>query len=203
MERESFLKLLAERFYPTLRAEGFRGSGTTLRDITEPVVHVVNVQGSRSADGFYVNLGAHLSFLPTEGGSVCVPRKLKEYECAFRDRIDPPPGAPPHRWPYGRSPDEAESGITRLIDAWQLQGRAFFKRYSGFPDTFIELVRAAVASPPRPRDGLKYARIALALGLWSEAGSLARHALATAREEATGLRATLTMFIRELDAAQE
>jgi len=33
MERESFLKVLAENFYPSLRAEAFRGSGTTLRRV--------------------------------------------------------------------------------------------------------------------------------------------------------------------------
>jgi len=203
MERNSFLKLLAEKFYPSLRAEAFRGSGTTLRRVHEPVVHVVNIQGSSSGDGFYVNLGAHLAFLPTEGGGVCVPAKLKEYECAFRDRIDPPPAAPVGRWPYGRSVAEAEGLVRQLVQEWERQGRRFFNRYSQFPDAFAELVRGAVASPPHPRDGLKYARIAVRLQLHEEATTLATHALADASEGATALRGALTRFLEDHSAAQQ
>ena len=203
MERESFLKALAEKFYPSLRAESFRGSGTTLRRVQEPVIHVVNIQGSSSAAGFYVNLGAHLAFLPMEGGGPCVPTRLKEYECAFRDRIDPPPGAPPGTWSYGRSVAEAEAIIDELIQEWGRQGQAFFKRYSQFPDGFADLVQVAVASPPHPRDGLKYARIAVRLGLREQAISLASQALATVSDGATALRGTLKRFIEEQRAAQQ
>ena len=203
MERERFLKLLTETFYPSLRAEGFRGSGTTLRRAQEPVVHVINIQGSNSAEGFYVNLGAHLAFLPTEGGGTCVAVKIKEYECAFRDRIDPPPDAPLGRWPYGRSRAEAESIVSQLGQEWERQGRAFFNRYSRFPEGFAELVRTAIASPPHPRDGLKYARIAVRLELREEATTLATHALATVSESATALRGTLKRILEEQRAAQQ
>ncbi len=203
MERESFLKVLAENFYPSLRAEAFRGSGTTLRRVQEPVVHVVNIQGSSSAEGFYVNLGAHLVFLPTEGGGSCVQAKLKEYECAFRDRIDPPLSAPHGRWPYGRSMGEAEKIVGQLVQEWERQGQRFFKRYSQFPDGFAELVRAAVATPPHPRDGLTCARIAVRLDLCEEATTLATQALASISEGATALRGTLKRFLEEQRAAQQ
>jgi Domain of unknown function (DUF4304) len=203
MERESFLKVLANKFYPLLRGESFRGSGTTLRRIQAPVVHVVNIQGSSSADGFYVNLGAHLAFLPMEGGGTPVPAKLKEYECAFRDRIDPPPSGPPGTWPYGRSMAVAEAIVGQLAQEWERQGQPFFKRYSHFPDGFAALVRAAVASPPHPRDGLKYARIAVQLDLREEATALASQALATVSDGATSLRGTLKRFLEEQRAAQQ
>jgi hypothetical protein len=202
MERESFLKVLAAGLYPSLRAEAFRGSGTTLRRIQEPVIHVVNVQGSTSTDGLYVNLGVHLSFLPTEGGGICVPAKLKEYECAFRDRIDPAPPAGLGRWPYGSSRVEAEATVHQLLQEWEQQAHRFFGRYSPFPGAFADLVRAAVVSPPHPRDGLKYARIAVRLDLRAEATNLARQALATVSEGATGLRGSLKRFLEEQGAAQ-
>ena len=47
LDRNGFLKLRAREFYPMLREGGFRGSGSTLRRIQEPVVHVINFQGCR------------------------------------------------------------------------------------------------------------------------------------------------------------
>jgi hypothetical protein len=146
------------------------------------VLHVINFQGSSYAAGFYVNLGAHLVFLPTEGGGKCVPAQQKEYQCAFRDRLDPPATRPPAIWPYGRDADEAKTVVGELLEAWNVQGHAFFARYSAFPDSFVELVRSAVTSAPHPRDGLKYARLASELGLAEEAIILARNALAVASE---------------------
>lgn len=199
MDRDSFLKILAERFYPLLRAEAFRGSGTTLRRVEGPVVNVINMQGSSSADGFYVNLGVHLTFLISEGGRLCVPSKLKEYECAFRERIHPPPGVPLGRWPYGHSDTEGEAIVAQLTEEWHTQGHSFFKRYSPFPEGFADLVRRASAAPPHPRDGLTYARIAVQLGLRDEAAAIARQSLTAVSEGASGLRATLKRFVDDLE----
>lgn len=58
MDREGFLRLLSKHFYPLIRAEGFKGSGSTLRRIDGPLLHIINIQGSSAADGFYVNLAA-------------------------------------------------------------------------------------------------------------------------------------------------
>ena len=194
MKRESFLRLLAERFYPVLRKEGFQGSGTTLRRIRGPVVHVVNIQGSSSASGFYVNLGAHLMFLPTEGGAVPVADSLEEEECAFRDRIVP--SSREGRWPYRRT------WVKPLLRQWQVQGRAFFARYSSFPDDFNTLVEAFVREkPPEPYAGLKHAQIALQLGRRDDAITLARDSLAEVPPVATVLRARLERFLNELGAA--
>lgn len=47
-----------EKLVPSLRTIGFRGSGQTYRKTEGDFVFVVNFQGSRSGDEFYVNLGA-------------------------------------------------------------------------------------------------------------------------------------------------
>ena len=193
LNRKSFLKVLADRFYPVLRDQGFQGSGTTLRRVQEPLVHVVNIQGSSSADGFYVNLGAHLLFLPKEGGGSAVAGTLEESECAFRGRIDPSNTI--GRWPYART------SIEKLLKEWPRQGEAFFRQYSVFPDDFRKLVEAALVSAPRPYDGLKYARIAARLGARAEAVTIAQRALANVAPQATGLRAELARFLEELGAA--
>ena len=89
MDRKHFTSLLSKRLYPLLRAEGFRGTGATLRRVSEPVVEVFNVQGSSGGDRCYLNLGVHLTFLPAAGGRIVLPGELKESHCAFRTRIDP------------------------------------------------------------------------------------------------------------------
>ena len=195
MKRDSFLRLLADQFYPALREEGFRGSGTTLRRIQEPVVHVVEIQGSTSATGFYVNVGAHLLFLPTESGVPAVPDGLKATECAFQDRIIP--SAREGRWPYRRT------SVGPLLKQWRVQGHAFFKKYSSFPDDFNALVEAFLLEKPRESyAGLKYAQIARQLGRRDDAAALARESLANVPPVATILRAMLGQFLDEIGAAR-
>jgi len=194
LKRDSFLRVLSERFYPALRAEGFGGSGTTLRRVQPPIVHVVNIQGSSSATEFYVNLGAHLLFLPTEGGEQAVPDRLHEADCAFRERIQPP--ARLATWQYRRT------HLEPLREEWQRQGLTFFKRYSAFPEDFIQLVKASLRRPPDAWEGLKHARIARHVGLHDDAVALARASLANVQPSATTLRAHLTRLLEELGAAQ-
>jgi hypothetical protein len=85
VDRSAFLKLLAKDFYPVLRAQGFKGSGTSLRRADGLFHHIVHIQGSLSARGCYVNLGAHLEFLPNEGGfNVFSPKDFDEPSCGQR-----------------------------------------------------------------------------------------------------------------------
>ncbi|NRF72239.1 DUF4304 domain-containing protein [Aquincola sp. S2] len=67
MNRTAFFALLSKRLLPILRAEAFRGSSPTLRRVDGVVVHVFNVQSSAGGACCYLNLGAHLAFLPTAG----------------------------------------------------------------------------------------------------------------------------------------
>jgi len=56
-----------KKLAPALRAAGFRGSGQNYRKADGDFVLVINFQGSRSGDKFYVNLGAQPTFIPAEG----------------------------------------------------------------------------------------------------------------------------------------
>ncbi len=85
--RVEYIELLGEAIYPSLRAEGFAGSGETLRKRLGEVVQVVNVQGGSAADRCYVNLGIHLSFLPEVGSTSregCNPKTIKASECVIQ-----------------------------------------------------------------------------------------------------------------------
>jgi hypothetical protein len=98
-----FHQLLQRDFLPILRAEGFKGSGTTFRRIKGDLIHVVNIQGSRYGGQCCVNLAVHFSFLPTAGGQLVTdPKKVKEYECVFRDRLHEAQESD-HWWTYGET----------------------------------------------------------------------------------------------------
>ena len=85
MGADVFVKEVLKRVGPTLRALGFRGSGQNYRKQEGDFIFVINFQGSRWGDRFYVNLGAQPIFIPAEGDADLT--KLKEYECVLRRRV--------------------------------------------------------------------------------------------------------------------
>jgi hypothetical protein len=190
VERSDVLRIAAKKLYPILREDGFRGSGSTLRRVADPLIHVFNIQGSSSADGCYINLGAHLAFLPSDGGGSCEAATIKEYQCAFRERLEPLDDSN-GRWPYGRTQSEADATVEEMIKAWRNRGIPFFDRFGNYPDAFAEHVRAAVRTPPHPGHALTYARIGVHLGLAADAVAIARQAIDAAPPAATSLRAHL------------
>jgi hypothetical protein len=130
-----FHDLLKRDFFPLLRADEFKGSGTTFRRIHGDRTDVVNVQGSRSGGKCCVNLAVHYSFLPSEGGGrMTDPKKLKEYDCTFRSRLNE--GTEDHWWDYGVTDAKAEASVTSLVDLYKRRGTLFFAKFEPFPDVF-------------------------------------------------------------------
>jgi hypothetical protein len=80
MSRDAFLTEFKRAFVPSLRNDGFRGSGLTFRRHLGVLTHVINLQGSKWGDQCFLNLGAHLAPVGAEPPD---PAKLKEYECEF------------------------------------------------------------------------------------------------------------------------
>jgi|GEM_PF-301097 len=194
VDRKTFLSLLSRQLYPVLRAEGFKGSGTTLRRLDGPVIHVFNVQGSSSGNQCYLNLGAHLSFLPGEGGSVVQAAKIEEPHCIFRERLVPPPGKQ-FGWAYGSTIEQAEENIEFIVSEWPSLGRPFFDRYKNFPESFVALVSGTSPSTIHPRDCLHFARICKELDLADLAVAFARSGRERVGERAIGLRADLDKIL--------
>src|SRR5579875_1395554 len=120
---ERFHHLLKRDLFPLLRAEGFKGSGTTFRRIKNEIIHVVNIQGSRYGGECCVNLCVHLSFLPIPGmDRLTDPKKLKEYECCFRNRLHEA-REDDHWWSYGTTEAEAEASLANLIATYRRRGK--------------------------------------------------------------------------------
>ncbi len=194
MDRKSFLKLLAKRFYPVLRDEGFKGSGTRLLRIAEPLVHVVNVQGRAGIDGCFINLGANLTFLwPV------VAKNTLSGDCAFHARLDPPKDSLPKCWDYGVTESDAHAVIDTLIEHWESDGRAFFDRYATYPDSFERLIRETEFRGMHPYRVLTHAKIARELGQEELARRLVRDALPDVGEGAPVLLRKMQDFLDSTD----
>lgn len=141
---ERFHRLLKRHLSPLLRSEGFKGSGTTFRRIKDEVIRVVNVQGSRYGGQCCVNLGLHFSFLPTAGGRPVIdPKKLKDYECDFRDRVRAARESD-HWWRYGATEAESEASVASLVKMYRKRGASFFNKFEPFPDVFERITPAEI-----------------------------------------------------------
>lgn len=195
MNRAAFLKLLSQKLYPVLKAEGFEGTGQTLRRIDGPMIHVFNVQGASGGKKCYLNLGAHLDFLPTEGGGKVAPDAVEEAHCVFRDRLEPPPGHGSD-WLYGQTKDEAEANVDLVVREWAGPGRAFFARYGSYPQSFEQLLRETDPHEIHARNAMHLARIAVHLGDLERARALVDAGLARAPERATSLKADLAEVLK-------
>lgn len=161
MNRTYFLKLLRQQFFPILKAEGFVIAKQNAKRSNHPLVHIVNIQGSKYGNECFINLGAHLDFLPAEGGLDVPFELLQEIECAFRDRLHPPQGKA-FGWAYGEDEAQAQLTVQQIIQSWQSPNNTFFKQFASHPESFSQLIKQNPAETQRGHL-LPFARIAFQL----------------------------------------
>jgi hypothetical protein len=142
--RQTFMDALRQRFYPRLRAEGFKGSGQNLRRVVGPVIQVINIQGSRHGGSCCVNLGIHLQFLPTVLGALPEAKTMDEPSCEFRRRLGRE-NESDHWWEYGSSEAEAQASAADLISLYFDRGAPFFARWADFPGPFEDVTVEQIA----------------------------------------------------------
>lgn len=180
--RNVFLAEVRRQLYPELFKQGFRGAGVTLRRVVGELIHVVNIQGSSSGKGGYVNLGAHLAFLPRTGLVHGEPALVTKYQCAFRTRVNPEPYF--HLfWPYGGSRAEAARNVSLLCEEFRARASQFFGQFASYPASFSGVTPSSLEAGPHPRflasrSPLVWAQIALHLGSADTAHAFAKIALA-------------------------
>ena len=136
--RSQFLAQFKSVVVPVLRDEGFHGSGQNFRRRVKEVIHVVNVQGSRYGGRCCINLGVHLTFLPTVTLALPDPAKITEPDCEFRTRLSEADGFD-RWWPYGESEQDAEDSVTSIKQTYLKFGREFFARFLVFPGDFTKI----------------------------------------------------------------
>jgi hypothetical protein len=197
MDRTAFLKVLANTFYPVLRNDGFKGSGTSLRRHDGQFHHIVHVQGSTSAASCYMNLGAHLDFLPAEGGRAFSPASFDEPSCAFRTRLEPRTG---DSWIYGQTEAAGVATANEIVDAWASGGASFFSRFGSTHEArnLEQLIRESEGPDVHPYRALIGARIAAHIGQRQRSLTIASLAAERIGERAVVLRAMLNDFVLEV-----
>lgn len=177
------MKDVLKRITPPMRVLGFRGSGQNYRKTEGDFVFVINFQGSRWGDKFYVNLGAQPVFVPAEGDADLT--KLREYECILRRRVG-------GDWPWQMS-DAVFSSLVAEITSAQAEffGNAQTLRAALAVDGLEDLLRKFSAGTTAARATLHLARAAAKLGHTKTARKLVEHGLELAGETATVLRSEL------------
>lgn len=173
------MKEILQNLGTHIRSLGFKGSGQNFRRIEGDYIFVINIQGSRSGDAFYVNLGAQPTFIPTECDASL--STLKEYECVMRRRV-------------GKEWNWALDDGTRLAMIHQLdvEQKEFFRTVGNLrraitEDSVDELLRRFSMGSAPAKTALHLARAAASLGHAAVADALVTRGLALAAEHATGL----------------
>ncbi|WP_423372076.1 DUF4304 domain-containing protein [Burkholderia sp. LMG 32019] len=186
------MKEVLKKIAPSLRTLGFRGSGQNFRKQEGDFVFLVNFQGSRCRDKFYVNLGAQAVFIPAEGNADL--SKLKEYECMLRRRVG-------DDWPW-QMPDEQFVQLEAKIRSVQAEffGNAQTLRGALAIDGPDDLLRKFDSGTTRARAALHLARGAATLGYFLTARNLVNRGVELAGARANGLRDELGRVLDECSA---
>ena len=184
------MKEVLKKIAPILRALGFQGSGQNYRKREGEFVFVINFQGSRWGDKFFVNLGAQPLFIPAEGDADV--KTLREYQCVFRRRIG-------DDWPWQIS-DETFSQLEREIVSVQAE---FFGNAQTLPGALATddphaLLKKFSGEFASDRTILHLARAAAKLGHIGTAQKLVSLGKKVASEQATIFKTELEKVLGEL-----
>lgn len=109
---------------PVLRADGFKGSGSTFRRLRDGLIHVLNVQGSRGGSRFYINLSVQPLAIEDARHRTPDPKSIKEYECEFRRRLGT-------WWDYERTQPSMDAAVIDATSLYESTGRALFEDVTG------------------------------------------------------------------------
>lgn len=173
------MKDLLKELGAFIRALGFKGSGQNFRKTEVDFVFVINIQGSRTGDVFFVNLGAQPVFVPAECDAALA--TLKEHECIMRSRVG-------SEWPWVL-PSDSVAMLKSEIETAQEEffGRMRTMRTVISSEPVEQLIQKFSAGTTPARAALHLARAAFALGHRDSAMALVEHGLAIASERATAL----------------
>ena len=144
-------KAWQEYLAPTFRKHGFKGSGRNFRQVINEIVLVINLQGSKYGGAFTVNLGAQPLAVPIGVGEVCDPASIKEYECAFRNRLSAV--GRDTWWSYHDSRESMSDAAQQASRLFEARGMKHFQEQMDFilgkttenfgradPNTYVALV---------------------------------------------------------------
>jgi hypothetical protein len=145
---------------PTLRAEGFTGSGRTFRRIRNGQIHVVNIQGSSYGGQFAINLAIQPIAIPDVLGNEPDSKKIVERVCEFRRRLSE--SGADQWWSYDdlASLEQAMSDATKVYEEY---GRPAFEAMSMLPSPLDTITVEQLAEGPLGLNGFGTTNVRLAL----------------------------------------
>lgn len=195
---------LRNHFVPSLRADGFSGSGRTFRRVSDGWVQVINVQGSRYGGQFAVNLGLQPLSIFHVLGEAPDPKKITESLCEFRRRLSD--SGADQWWAYEPTQESMNEAAREACAVYETIGRDLFRHVGGAQSQINGATPDAFASgafdfsgfgSTQVRMALVLARLRNAQGRTRDAASFAAIGLA-----ATGAASALRRELAELAELQ-
>ncbi|MCM8525602.1 MAG: DUF4304 domain-containing protein [Lentisphaeraceae bacterium] len=129
-DKKVFFDFIRDEFAPRLREIGFKGSGNHFRRINEEIIHCINIQGSKYGKSCALNMGVHLTFLPTtHNGSLPDLKKIKQIDCELFRRLSPKMKSD-YWWKYKSFLRGPQKQAGHLIKTFFKYGEPCFQKYS-------------------------------------------------------------------------
>ena len=137
-------RALREHFVPSLRVDGFSGSGRSFRRVRDGWVHVVNVQGSSYGGLFAVNLGLQPLSIFDVLGEPPDPKKITEPLCEFRRRLSS--AGADQWWTYVSTQESMNAAAREACAVYETTGRDLFRHICGARSPFDQVTPDALSS---------------------------------------------------------
>jgi len=155
-------QLIKEELAPIFRIDGFKGSVRNYRRLRGELIHIINIQSSTWGGEFAINLGVHLSFLPTVSGSIVEYFKLKEFDCEFRRRMSKTDND--QWWKYDQDEKSIMSAVLEAKQTYLDNGRKQLNYFGEYPKDFSHITIEKIATGRKMIGGFRNTpRLALVL----------------------------------------
>jgi hypothetical protein len=154
---------IRKHLVPTLKADGFTGSGRAFRRVAGSLVHALNVQGWRSGGKFAVNVGVHPLAIPDVLGNVPDPKKITVELCEFRRRLAEK--GDDQWWRYKDTEASMDVAVHSAARVYGSVGRSFFTTFGGPSSPLFSVTPADFAAGHYDFKGFGSTKVRIALVL--------------------------------------
>lgn len=121
-DKPSLATAMRTEFAPTLRRDGFSGSGQRYWRVLGGQCQIVEAQGSRYGGKFAINMGVQPISVPLRSGDAPEARRLKEMNCMFRRRLAAEEGD--QWWDYEPSQASLDEAVRQACAVYEQVGKA-------------------------------------------------------------------------------
>lgn len=194
-------------FAPSLREDGFKGTGRNYRRVTEGLISVVQIQGARAGGSFAVNLAVHPRGVPDVLNRASDPERPED--CELRTRLTE--GKSDRWWSHDDSASGMDAAVADASELYRRVARPAFAKLSGpgSPLTTITADQLRLGEIDLQGFGCAPSRLARLLsryrrqtGQIEEAIAFAELGVGLAGDRATSLRREMEDLLRELREQQ-